>query len=114
MTPYVTLNLAIPDAPRDLVGLEMPAPTHVVEHALLLPDDDPAPLLVEVLHYIMARLEDRRADDDVAVAVANCNTELRGGHGHAAGEHGLCLQRLREVYDPARAAVDPGQWRLDH
>ena len=108
MAPGIALYLAVPDTPRNLIGFIMPSPSNIMEYALLLPYDDPTSGLVKVLDDIVARLENRRADDDVAVAVADCHAELRCGHGHTAGEHGLRLERLREVNDPARATVDTG------
>ena len=108
MAPGITLYLAVPDAARNLICFIVPTTTYVMEHTLFFPNDDTAPRLVEVLHDEVARLEYRRADDDVTVAVADRHAELCCGHGHAAGEHGLRLQCLREVNDPACATVDSG------
>lgn len=114
MAPQIALQFPIPHASRDLVRLKVPATSDIVERPRLLSRNDTAAGLVEVLHRELRRLEDRRADDDVAVTVADRCAEADHRDRHAAAKDRLCTQRLGEVDRPARAAVYAGERGLDY
>ena len=112
MSPDLTLQFSIPDAPRHFVSLEMPATSNKAESLLLLPDDLPGTRFIKVLHGEGRGLVDRRVNEDVAIAITNGDTRADRRESDAGAEDGLSTQVFSEVQSPGSAAVDAGQRSL--
>lgn len=91
MAPEVALQFSIPDTPPNLISLEMPSLPFIFEEFLLFADNFSGTRLIKVLHGELTRGVDGRCDEDVAVAVANGDTRVRGRKRDGGCENCLSL-----------------------
>lgn len=114
MTPQGALQIPSPHAPRYLVRLEMPSIPNIFKELFLLTHYLSGSRLVEVLNCKFSGRIDWRGDEDVAIAITDCDSGVRRWDSYATREYCLRLQAAGESECERCVAVDAGKGCLEH